>query len=259
MIDIQNLSDSRDINIQKAGVKHVFLPMNIIQKNSSYQTVTGEISLSADLSKEYKGTHMSRFMEILHKWSRMNISSNEIRLILEDVLRKLEAKRSEIIIRFRYFIEKTSPKSRLKGMMDYVTEFRGIFLPGCYRFILGVEVPVNTVCPCSKEISEYGAHNQRAIVRVRLEYLPNEFIWLEDLISEIEKTGSCEIFPVIKRNDEKHVTESAYDNPKFVEDVIRDLVTSLRNDHRISWFEIECEASESIHNHNAFAYHNEFK
>ena len=133
-------------------------------------------------------------------------------------------------------------------------EFDGRLMDDTFTFVLGVEVPINTVCPCSREIARYGAHNQRAVVKVRIVYLPDAFIWIEDLVRDVEKTGSFEIFPIIKRSDEKHITEKAYENPKFVEDVVRDIVRILKKDKRICWFEVECEASESIHNHNAFAY-----
>ncbi|OQA17397.1 MAG: GTP cyclohydrolase FolE2 [bacterium ADurb.Bin363] len=257
MLDIQNQQDNRNINIQRVGVKRVYLPLQILEKTGTYQTVTAEISLCADLAKDLRGTHMSRFMEILHRWSKEKISSREIKIILQEVLNKLNADRSEISIKFRYFIEKPAPKSQIKGLLDYICEFKGLYDSNSFCFILGVEVPVTTVCPCSKEISDYGAHNQRAIVRVNIEYLPDEFIWLEDLISDIEKTGSSELFPILKRNDEKYVTENAYENPKFVEDVVRDIVIILRQDKKLCRFKVECEASESIHNHNAFACHRE--
>lgn len=259
MVDIQNQEDYRNITIQRVGVKKVHLPFQILQKTGDYQSVMAEITLGADLAKEFRGTHMSRFMEILHKWSKEKISSNEIKEILLDVIKTLNAKRSEISIKFKYFIEKTAPKSEIKGMLDYNCEFKGICNNGIFHFHLGVEVPVSTVCPCSKEIAKYGAHNQRAIVNVYVEYSPEEFIWLEDLIGDIEKTGSFEVFPILKREDEKYITEKAYENPKFVEDVVRELVTLLRDDKKISCFEVECDASESIHNHNAFAYHKEVK
>ena len=207
MLDVQNQQDNRNINIQRAGVKRVHLPLQILERSGTYQTVTAEISLCADLSKDFRGTHMSRFMEILQAWSKEKMSSREIKIILEEVLNKLNASRTEISIRFRYFIEKPAPRSQLKGFLDYFCEFRGFYSKDSFRFILGVEVPVTTVCPCSKEISQYGAHNQRAIVKVNIEYMPEEFIWIEELIADIEKTGSSELFPILKRNDEKYITE----------------------------------------------------
>jgi len=256
MLDIQNLRDKRNINLQRAGVKKVHLPLEILEKSGNYQNVLGEISLSVDLSKEFKGTHMSRFMEILNKWSKKRISSKEVKIILEEAMEKLNSNRSEISIDFRYFIEKTAPVSLIKGMMDYICHFHGL-IEKDFTFVIGVDVPISTVCPCSKEISQYGAHNQRAIARVKIEYLPGEFIWLEDLISGIEETGSFGLFSIIKREDEKYITEQAYENPKFVEDVVRDITVKLRENKKLSWFQVECESAESIHNHNAFAYYEE--
>lgn len=259
MIDVQNQVDERDIHIPRVGVKKVHLPLQILEKGGSHQNVMGEISLCADLSKKIKGTHMSRFMEILNRWSLKIISSREIEKILRDVIEKLGARRAEIVIRFRYFIEKSAPRSGITGMLDYMCEFDGRLIDDTFTFVLGVEVPISTVCPCSREIARYGAHNQRAVVKARISYLPDAFIWIEDLVREVEKTGSFEIFPIIKRSDEKHITEKAYENPKFVEDVVRDIVGMLTKDNRVCWFEVECEASESIHNHNAFAYQQEVK
>lgn len=257
MLDIQNMKDHRNITIQRAGVKNVFLPLQILEKNGNYQTVLGEISLCADLSKDFKGTHMSRFMETLNKWSKEKISSNELQTILSETNKKLNSTRSRINIKFKYFIEKKAPVSRTKGMLDYICNFEGIIHEGKFNFILGIEVPVKIVCPCSKEISDYGAHNQRAVVRAKIEYPSDKFIWIEELIKIIEKNGSFEIFPVLKRSDEKYITEKAYENPKFVEDVVRDIVEELRKNKDIHWFEVECDSQESIHNHNAFAYQRE--
>jgi len=259
LVDVQNMPDNRNITIQKAGVKKVHLPLQVLEKDGGYQAVMGEISLSADLDKELKGTHMSRFMEILNCWSKKNISSKEIQLILEETRGKLSTTRAEIFVKFRYFIEKAAPRTGMKGVLDYPCEFRGILEGDEFHFILGVEVPVCTVCPCSKELADYGAHNQRAVVTVRIEYMPDSFVWLEDLIAEVEKSGSFEIFPVVKREDEKYMTEKAYENPKFVEDVVRDIVGRLDKRTDILWFEVECDSAESIHNHNAFAYQKEVK
>jgi GTP cyclohydrolase IB len=259
MVDIQNLPDGRNIYLQKVGVKKVHLPLLILEKDGGYQAVLGEISLCADLDKDLKGTHMSRFMETLNHWSRQKISSREVKEILRETQEKLTTRRAEILIRFRYFIEKPAPVTGVKGMLDYTCEFRGLLKEEEFHFILGVEVPINTVCPCSKELADHGAHNQRALVTVRIEYLPEAFLWLEDLIAAIEKKGSFEIFPVIKREDEKYITEKAYENPKFVEDVVQDIVTFLDGVPHVAWFEVECDSAESIHNHNAFAWQKEVK
>lgn len=257
--DVQSSKDTRGISIQKVGVKRVHLPLQILTKDGSFQHVMGNVSLCADLTETDRGTHMSRYMEILNRWSKKQMSSREIRLVLEEVHQKLGAERAEISIGFKYFLEKASPVSGSIGYMDYDCLFYGLLENNDFSFILGVEVPVQLVCPCSKEISREGAHNQRADVRVKLEYYPDRFVWLEELVADIEESGSSAVYPVIKREDEKYVTEKSFDNPKFVEDVLREMVEKFRRDERIRWFEVECDSYESIHNHNAFAYQQEFQ
>ncbi len=253
MKDIQSLSDSRNIVIQKVGVKNVHLPFIILEKAGGYQQVCANVSLCADLAAETKGTHMSRFMEILNVWSRKNMSSKEIEQILLETSSVLGCKRAEFEMEFLYFIEKSAPVSELKGVIDYNCSFKGIY-DGEFRFFLFMEIPVTTLCPCSKEISYHGAHNQRAVVRLNLGYEREDHIWLEDLASDIGRLGSSELFSVLKRPDEKYVTEAAYENPKFVEDVVRDVVLYVEKIDGLNFYEIECEAFESIHKHNAFAY-----
>ena len=259
MKDVQNTPDNRGIRIQKAGIKKVHIPLRILTKDSGYQNVTGIISLCADLTESVRGTHMSRFMEIITRWSRRNISSKEIKIILKEVRDELKANRAQISIEFKYFLKKTAPVSRSIGFIDYDCLFYGLMEDDLFSFVLGVEIPVQLVCPCSKEISREGAHNQRADVRIKLEYYPDTFIWLEDLIIDIESLGSSPVYPIIKREDEKYITEKSFDNPEFVEDIVRDVVDSFRkDDDRIRWFEVECDSYESIHNHNAFAYQKEY-
>jgi len=257
--DVQNTPDNRGIRIQKAGIKKVHIPLRILTKDGGYQNVTGIISMCADLTESVRGTHMSRFMEIITRWSRRNISSKEIKIILKEVRDELKTNRAQISIAFKYFLKKTAPVSRSIGFIDYDCLFYGLMEDDLFSFVLGVEIPVQLVCPCSKEISREGAHNQRADVRIKLEYYPDTFIWLEDLIIDIESLGSSPVYPIIKREDEKYITEKSFDNPKFVEDVVRDVVDSFRkDDDRIRWFEVECDSYESIHNHNAFAYQKEY-
>lgn len=258
MKDVQNLSDMRGIDIQKVGVTDVHLPFQIKTKQGAYQSVLARIRLTVDLSQEYKGTHMSRFIEALFAWSQQPVSYREMEQLLTDVLQRLHAQRAEIVIDFKYFIEKTAPVTGLKSILDFDCSFAGSLVQGeRLAFTLGVAVPFTSLCPCSKEISVAGAHNQRGIMRVRLRQRPGSFTWIEDLVSLLEKQASCPVFPLLKREDEKYVTEQAYDNPKFVEDVLRDMVLALRGINGISWFEAECETFESIHNHNAYAYHTE--
>ncbi len=255
--DIQNLEDTRGVDIQKVGVKDVEIPLMIQRKNADDQIVRAKARMSVSLPKYYKGTHMSRFIEVLSEWGQKNLLGADIRVCLEDILKKLDAKTAEISLDFKYFIDKKAPVSGNICPMGYECSFEGIISEDKYNFILGVKVPLTTLCPCSKEISDYGAHNQRAVVHVRISYPETEMIWIEDLVELVETCGSSPVYPLLKREDEKFVTEKAYENPKFVEDVIRDAIVKLRENNHITWFEVECEAFESIHNHSAWAYQTE--
>jgi GTP cyclohydrolase I len=251
--DVQSLADRRRIPLQRVGVKGVELPFLIKAMENGHQTVLATVTLTADLPHYFKGTHMSRFLEILEKWRNKPVSGPEVRSILQETRNALKAEMAHVDISFKYFIEKTAPVSGLRSMLGYQSLFSGNLSGEGFDFCLGVNVPVTTVCPCSKEISEIGAHGQRAIIRAYVRFVPGTFVWIEELVSLLEKQGSCEIFPLLKREDEKYVTEYAFRHPKFVEDIVRDCIIALRKDPRLRWFEVECEAEESIHNHNAFA------
>ena len=257
MKDVQNQTDSRGVEIQKVGIKGFELPIVIQRKDAEDKVIYASATCGVTLPAHYKGTHMSRFVEVLNAWSERK--TLDIKSCVEAIVRKLEAKSAHLKLDFKYFIDKQSPVTGISAPMCYDCTFEGIIddYNGDdeeYTFYLGVKVPVTTLCPCSKEISNYGAHNQRAIVSVRVSYSEEEHIWLEDLVSEIEKCASSELYPLLKREDEKFVTEHAYDNPKFVEDVLRDVVLLLRNNDKVDTFEVECESIESIHNHSAYAY-----
>ena len=262
MEDVQNRSDYRGVEIQKVGIKGLELPLRIQRKNDEdiiiYSTITSGVSLPA----HYKGTHMSRFVEVFNEWKSKKTLGSDIRGCLEAIVEKLDAKSGYVKFDFKYFMNKISPVTQIKAPMCYDCSFEGVLdnygeEDEEYKFYLGVKVPVTTLCPCSKEISDYGAHNQRAIVSVRITYPNEDHVWLEDLVSDIEKCASSELYPLLKREDEKYVTEHAYNNPKFVEDVLRDVVLLLRKNEVIDSFEVECESLESIHNHSAWAYQQE--
>ena len=260
LCDIQNSIDTRGVDIQKVGVKNVEVPMCVQRKNSDNQIVSAKARLSVSLPHNYKGTHMSRFIEILNDWSDKNLLGIDIRGCLVEMIDKLQAQKAEVKFEFKYFIEKSAPVSGKKSLMGYDCSFKGVYKKsGEYKFILGVKVPVTTLCPCSKEISDYGAHNQRAIVSVNISYDEENIIWLEDLVELIERCASSPLYPILKRADEKYVTEKAYDNPKFVEDVLRDVVLKFREHPGINWFEVDIDSIESIHNHSAWAYQKESK
>ena len=258
MIDVQNQKDIRNIPIQKVGVKDVEIPLKIQRKPSSdaidSTIVYAKVKMSVGLPSDYKGTHMSRFIEILNDYKKEALSIDDIEKILFDMKKRLDATTSYLKFNFKYFIEKIAPKSKNKSLMCYDCAFEGELDQDCnFKFYLETKVPLTTLCPCSKEISDYGAHNQRAIVKVKISYDNDKIIWLEDLIKTIENCASCEIYPLLKREDEKFVTESAYNNPKFVEDIIRDVVLELEHNETIRYYKIEVEAQESIHTHNAWA------
>ena len=257
--DVQNLLDNRGIDIQKVGIKNVDVPLIIQRKGMDNQIVYAKAKICASLDSNFKGTHMSRFMEILNEWREKELLGIDIKGCLVAIRQKLGAQSAQVKFSFKYFVEKEAPVSKQKSLMAYDCSFEGKLDGDIYNFFLGVKVPVTTLCPCSKEISQQSAHNQRAIINVLVSYDEKDHIWLEDLIAEIEKTASCEVYPLLKREDEKYVTEHAYDNPKFVEDVLRDIVLKFRKNEKIKYFEAEVESLESIHNHSAWAYQLESK
>lgn len=256
--DVQNLDDNRGIDIQKVGINNVDVPLRIQRKNNKNQTVGAKARMSVALPRKYKGTHMSRFVEVLNLYRMKDFSSEDIMCLLADIKKVLKAESANAKFNFQYFVEKKSPVTKLSFPLAYDCSFEGNLNGGEYKFTLGVKVPVATLCPCSKEISEFSAHNQRAMVKLKVNYNQSKYtIWPEDLIEMIESCASVPLYTILKRSDEKFVTEAAYNNPKFVEDILRDLVIKLRKDERIQSFETEIEAFESIHNHNAWAYQSE--
>ena len=259
MKDVQNSFDTRNVDIQKVGINNIDLPLIIQRKNNTDQVVLGTARVTVSLPKDYKGTHMSRFVEVLNEWRTKNLLGVDVKGCLEKIIKKLHAQSGELKFKFKYFMNKKAPVTKLAAPMCYECSFYGTMDKDNYKFILGVKVPVTTLCPCSKEISDYGAHNQRALISVKVSYPETEHIWIEDLIEIIESCASCPLYPLLKRQDEKYVTEHAWENPKFVEDVLRDVVVKLREHPVVSEFEVECEAFESIHNHSAWAYQKEVK
>lgn len=257
MQDIQGKTDFRGISIQQVGLQDVNLPFIVKMQNGEAQTVLANIKITADLNEKYKGTHMSRFMEILTKWGKSPISSSQIFDILTELTHRLEARNAHIDIKFKYFLERPAPVSRQIGLLDYECLFSGELIDDEYTFTMGVVVPFTSLCPCSKEISRYGAHNQRSHLDIKIRCFKHHYLWLEELITLTEQAVSSPIYPILKRKDEKFVTEQAYENPKFVEDTIRDIVLLMRNNKNITWFDATCINFESIHNHNAYARHTE--
>lgn len=257
MKDVAASADTRGITVQRVGVKDVHLPVRVRRKGAGFDSVLARIDLAVELPAEFRGTHMSRFVDILFQWSQKPIGKPDLKEMLQEACARLGARRAQIEVAFKYFITKQSPISQSESALDYDCRFGGTLDGDEYIFTLGVEVPVTILCPCSKEISRHGAHNQRAIISVRIRYQPDGMVWIEDLVSMLERQGSAEIFPLLKREDEKSVTETAYENAKFVEDVVRDVVSLLRGDPAVTWFQVSCESLESIHNHTVYAFQEE--
>lgn len=250
MRDIQNETDTRKIPLQKVGVKGVRYPVTVLDKNHKQQQTNATVDLFVNLPHNFKGTHMSRFIEVFHKY-HTDITMQHFLDMLEEMRKKLDAQEAFGTVSFPYFIEKKAPVSGSAGIMEYHCAYEGKVSDSQKDFYITIEVPVTTLCPCSKAISEYGAHNQRGKVKVRLLY--SSFFWIEDIIDLIEKSASAPLYSLLKRQDEKHVTEQAYDNPRFVEDVVREVYTGLKK-LDFKRFSVEAENEESIHFHNAYAY-----
>ena len=250
MRDVQSEKDERNISIEKVGVSSLRYPIRVMDRQNGFQNTVALVDIFVDLPSDYRGTHMSRFVEVLNR-HRNNMSLSNLEKILDDVKIELKAKVSHIILRFPYFILKKAPVTNEESFMDYECAFIASKNEK-FEFMLEVNVPVHLLCPCSKEISDFGAHNQRANVKVRIKM--NKLVWIEEIVDLVENSASAPLYALLKRPDEKYITEKAYKNPKFVEDIVRDVAIALDNDKRITYYEVEAISYESIHNHNAYAY-----
>jgi GTP cyclohydrolase IB len=248
--DVQSSPDTRRLPIDQVGIKDIRHPVRVKDRSQGEQHTIANFNMYVELPHNFKGTHMSRFVEILNKHD-MEISVESFKEMLREMGQRLNAEVGHIEMNFPYFINKTAPVSGVQSLMDYQVSFIGEIRDGREVATIKVVVPVTSLCPCSKEISERGAHNQRSHVTVTVR--TNGFIWVEELIEIVEKEASCELFGLLKRPDEKYVTERAYDNPKFVEDMVRDVAAKLNQDDRVDAFTVESENFESIHNHSAYA------
>ena len=252
LADVQSESDSRQIDIDKVGVSGLSYPVCVLDKNNEKQNTIAIVSMYVDLPKRFRGTHMSRFVEILNEYRGL-ITMHNIDKILTCVIKKFDATSAHFQMKFNYFVEKSAPVSGVKSLMNYECEFIGAYsLADGYDFVLGVKTPVNTLCPCSKEMSAgFGAHNQRSVIDIHVRF--KKFAWIEDIAGVAEKSASAPVFTLLKRPDEKYITELAYSNPCFVEDVVRNAAKTFMRDDNITWFTVEAENYESIHAHNAYA------
>lgn len=250
--DLQSEPDHRNLAIQKVGVKGLRYPIVVQDRANGTQHTVASVQMSVHLPHSFRGTHMSRFIEILNH-HRGNIASDNLKHILAEMRRKLDAEVAHLELEFPYFIEKQAPVSGARALQEYICRFAASL--GIHEkdtdFVLSVNVPVTTLCPCSREISDFGAHNQRSILSISVRF--TGFVWIEELVEIAEQSASCALYPLLKRRDEKFVTEYAYNNPRFVEDVVRECALKLEESEQIHWYRVEAENYESIHNHNAYA------
>ncbi len=249
MPDVQSLADRRRIAIDKVGVKDITYPITLLTPDGGEFHTVARVNMYVDLPHHQKGTHMSRFLEVLNE-HREGIRPDNVKDICRAIKQRLNAETAHLELRFTYFVEKQAPVTRTPGLMDYQVTFE--VTANCEEdFTMAVRVPATSLCPCSKEISMYGAHNQRCEIEAKVRF--HKMLWIEELVRIVEAAASTEVFSVLKRPDEKFVTEDAFDNPKFVEDIVRDLAVALEEEERIDWYSISSENFESIHNHNAYA------
>jgi len=250
MPDIQKTPDARRIAIDKVGIKAIRHPVKVLDMSGGVQHTIALFNMYVYLPHHFKGTHMSRFVEILNENER-EISVQSFEQMLRSMVERLEAKSGYVEMNFPYFINKKAPVSGVESLLDYDVTFIGEIRDGRYRLTMKVVIPVTSLCPCSKQISNYGAHNQRS--HVTLTVHSSSFIWIEEIVKVAEDNASSQLYGLLKRPDEKYVTELAYDNPKFVEDMVRDVAAALNSDPRIEAYTVESENFESIHNHSAYA------
>lgn len=248
--DVQGSPDTRNLPINKVGIKHIRHPVRVSDRSGGEQHTIATFNMYVDLPHNFKGTHMSRFVELLNTQER-EITVASFKDILKKMRGALDAESAHIEMRFPYFVNKAAPISGVESLLDYDVTLVGEATADKAQMTISVVVPVTSLCPCSKEISDYGAHNQRSHVTVTAR--TRDFVWIEDLIDVVEEECSCEVYGLLKRPDEKYVTEKAYDNPKFVEDMVRDVAARLNKDRRIESYTLESENFESIHNHSAYA------
>lgn len=248
--DVQNLPDARRLAIDRVGIKSIRHPVKVKDKTGSVQHTVAMFNMYVHLPHNFKGTHMSRFVEILNT-NELEISVESFEGMSREMVKRLQAEAGYIEMTFPYFINKSAPISGVQSLLDYEVSFIGEIKNGKFDITIRILIPVTSLCPCSKKISAYGAHNQRSHVTVSARV--NDFIWVEDLITMVEDQASSQLYGLLKRPDEKFVTERAYDNPKFVEDMVRDIAAAFNDEPRIRSYVVECENFESIHNHSAYA------
>jgi len=250
MPDVQASADRRHVAIDRVGVKEITYPIRLRTRDGGEQTTVAKVNMYVALPHYQKGTHMSRFLEVLNDHTSEPLTPDRIPVLTRAICSRLNAEVAHFEAKFTYFIRKAAPVTGQPGLMDYEVAFE-CTANGEEDFVMTVAAPATSLCPCSKEISQYGAHNQRCRIAAKIRF--TGMMWIEDLVELLEKAASCPVFAVLKRPDEKYVTERAFENPKFVEDIVRDLALGMDQDDRVTWYTINSENYESIHNHNAYA------
>lgn len=251
MYDMQNESTEIKIPLKRVGISNYDFPITLQDKKNKSQKTVAQVSMFVDLPKDVKGTHMSRFIEILNNNAHIVFNLKRTDILLKQMKKKFGCQRAHIELTAPYFLTKKAPVTKMESLFKIEIQFKYVSNNEKTQQILGIKVPVTSLCPCSKKISKYGAHNQRSFIS--LEVILKKFIWIEELVEIIERNSSSPIYPLLKRPDEKFVTEYAYEHPTFVEDLIRKISSDLIKDKRVSWFKVNAESQESIHTHNAFA------
>ncbi len=250
--DTQNNLDTRQIIIDRVGIKDIAHPITYVDRDGNKSPTVGNFTMTVTLPENVKGTHMSRFIQILNE-GPCEFNSGNFSKIIEKVRDRLESDTAHITLDFPFFRKKSAPSSGVESLMDYQVTLDGSLEKGKTEVMIKVVVPVTSLCPCSKSISKYGAHNQRSHITIKAKAAVGKTLYLEDLIDLAEKKASCELYAILKREDEKVVTERAYDNPAFVEDLVRDIAVALNANDNINYYSLESENFESIHNHSAYA------
>ncbi|HKB39812.1 MAG TPA: GTP cyclohydrolase FolE2 [Gemmataceae bacterium] len=257
MEDVQSRRDERRIPIDQVGVTDLRYPIVVLDRDRETQHTVARLTMSVNLPHHFKGTHMSRFIELLNR-HRGEVTMRTLPEMLRDLKKRLHAEKAQVVVEFPYFLERSAPVSGARSLMEYECSFQAEINGGEEDFVLSVRVPVTSLCPCSKAISDYGAHNQRGYVTIEVRTVRSPdrepaFVWIEELVEAAEQSASAPVYPLLKRADERHVTMQAYDNPVFVEDMVRNVAVRLRSDPRVAWFRVHAVNHESIHNHGAFA------
>jgi GTP cyclohydrolase I len=255
--DVQNDDDPRGVAIDRVGVAGLRCPIVVLDREQGRQSTVAEFTMSVSLSPRFKGTHMSRFVEVLNE-HRGEMTMRTLPALLADLRKRLKADRAHVAVEFPYFLERTAPESGGRALMDYACAFLAEGSDEGNDFVLSVRVPVASVCPCSKAISDYGAHNQRGYVTIEVRTVRSDdgrpaLVWIEELVDVAEQSASAPVYPLVKRVDERRLTMQAYDNPVFVEDMVRSVAERLQKDPRVAWFRVHARNDESIHNHSVFA------